>query len=102
MKRLVNLIQLAIVVAILYPLFYVWDTDRVDNFCKLVKPGMSQDELVALADDNGMNLIGPNPINLSGGRWIASVPSRASFAGYACVIKGAADTVATAKIIRGE
>jgi hypothetical protein len=99
MKRLVNLIQLAIVIAILYPLFYVWDTDRVDNFCKLVKPGMSQDELVALADENGMKLIGPDDI---GGRWIASVPSRASFSGYACVIKGAVDTVANAEIIRGE
>lgn len=101
MKHLVKLFQLAIALVILYPVFYVWDTDRVDNFCELVKSGMTVAELNTLAEDHNVKLITPVDL-LPEGQWITSVESTASVAGYACVMKGAGNRVATAKIIKPE
>ncbi len=102
MKRLVNLFQFAIVIAILYPVYYVWDTGRVDNFCELVKPGMSLSELQQLADDNNIKLNAPQDTTKAGGQWMTSVESRAALDRYACVIMGAVERVATAHIVRAE
>lgn len=98
MKRLVNLIQLAIVIAILYPVYYVWDTGRIDNFCELVEPGMSVTELQQLADEHNISLNGPGD-NTETGQWMISVESRAAIDRYACVIIGAVDRVASAQLI---
>lgn len=102
MKRLVNLVQLAIVAAMLYPVYYLWDTDRIDSFCDMVKPGMSLTELQALADENHIKLNSPDEAAKSKGQWMTSVESKATIDRYACVIMGAADSIATANIIDAE
>lgn len=101
MKYLVKLFQLAIVLAILYPVYYVWDTDRIDNFCEWIKPGMSLVELKALADEHNVTLNIPDELQRAG-QWITSVESTASFSGYACVVKGAGNRVAVAKVVKTE
>lgn len=101
MKYLVKVFQLAIVLAILYPVFYVWDTDRVDNFCESVKTGMSLVELEKLAEEHHVTLNSPDEFQRAG-QWITSVESTASIDGYACVIKGASNRVAVAQIIKSE
>lgn len=101
MKPLVTLVQLAIVAAILYPVYYLWDTGRIDNFCELIEPGMSLTELEALADEQNISLNSPGK-NQDSAQWMTSVESRASFDRYACVIIGAVDNVASARIVRDE
>lgn len=102
MKRLVNLVQLAIVAAMLYPVYYIWDTDRIDNFCDLVKPGMSLTELEALAEENHIDVNIPDEAAKEKGQWMTSVESKAALDRYACVILGAADRIATAEIVETE
>ncbi len=101
MKYLVKLVQMVIVLAILYPVYYVWDTDRIDNFCEWVKSGMSLAELEALADEHDVTLNSPDELQRSG-MWITTVESTASFDDYACVIKGSGNRVAKAQIIKTE
>ncbi|WP_438970029.1 hypothetical protein [Methylophaga sp.] len=101
MKHLVRLVQLVIVLAILYPIYYVWDTDRIDNFCESIKPGMKVSALQTLAEESHLNLNAPDDSQRTG-QWMTSVESTASISGYACVIRGAVDSVATAQIVRSE
>lgn len=99
MKPLVKLVQLAFVAAILYPVYYVWDTGRIDNFCHDIKPGMSLEELNALAERNHINLNVPQNSSESSAQWMTSVSAKATIDRYACVIIGAVDNVASARIV---
>jgi len=100
MKRIVNLVQLLIVVAILYPVVYVWESDRVDNFCESIKPGLSKTKFLQLIDDNNLPVNGPTDISMEGGKWVAHIPVKTSFSGYNCEVRGAANAVAAAVIKR--
>mgnify|MGYP000362661074 CR=1 FL=1 len=97
MKILVNLIQLGVVLAILYPVYYVWDTGRVEDFCELIEPGISVSELQLLADEQSVTL--NMPTDNETGQWMTSVESSASIDRFACVIIGAVDSVATARLV---
>ena len=97
MKVLVNLFQMMAVVAMLYPAYYIWDRDQVDNFCEELKVGMSKQGLLTLVDDRNVTMQGPVNETIEGGKWQASV-SPAVSSSHTCVIKGIGSTVATAKI----
>ena len=94
MKMLANLFQLTAIVAMLYPAYYIWDRDQVDNFCEELNVGMSKHELLTLADSNNVTMLGPVNESIEGGKWYASV-SPAVSSDYSCVIKGIGATVAT-------
>jgi hypothetical protein len=102
MKRLVNLVQLAVVIVILYPVYYVWDTDRIDSFCEQVEKGMSVTEMRHVADKTHVTLSGPDDAAIAQGQWMTSVESTAALNRYACVVIGAAETVANAEIVETE
>jgi len=40
-KFLTDIIQFIVVVAIFYPVYYYWDTSKVDKFCTKLEPGMN-------------------------------------------------------------
>lgn len=100
MKRLVNLVQILIIFALLYPVYYIWDTSRIEDFCNLIKPGISVAELQRLAETKRVliNL----PSDKGDGQWMTSVESSASFDRFACVVIGAVDRVASARLITEE
>lgn len=102
MKALVTLLQLLIVAAIIYPVYYVWDTGRIEDFCEKITPGMSVEALNAWADENHISLNSPQNRGDAGGQWMTSVESKASIDRYACVILGAVDRVASAHIVDEE
>ena len=97
MKVLVNLFQMMAVVGMLYPAYYIWDRDQVDNFCEELKVGMSKQGLLTLADNRSVTMLGPVNENIEGGKWQASV-SPAVSSSHTCVIKGIGSTVATVNI----
>ncbi|MTI63968.1 hypothetical protein [Methylophaga sp.] len=97
MKILVNLFQVVIVLAILYPVFYVWDTGRIEDFCELIEPGISVSDLQQLADEQGITL--NIPADNDTGQWMTSVESTASIDRFACVVIGAVDRVASARLV---
>ena len=97
MKIVVNMFQMMVVMAMLYPAYYIWDRDQVDNFCEELKTGMSKQVLLSLADERNVSMLGPIDEDIEGGKWQASV-SPAVSSSHTCVIKGVGSTIATAKI----
>jgi hypothetical protein len=99
MKILVNLFQLAVVAAILYPVYYVWDTGRVEHFCQEIKVGMSVEELNKIADEKNITLNVPEALGAQGGQWMTAAESNTFFDDKACIIKGAVDKIASVKLV---
>lgn len=99
MKFLVNVIQLMIIVAIIFPIFHIWDTDKVAQLCKNTHAGMSKSAFIELAHNSGAKITGPIDDELAGGKWTAIASSHSPFAKEFCEIKGTSKTVATAKMI---
>lgn len=99
MKFLVNLIQVVIVVAIIFPIFHIWDTDKVVQLCRNTHAGMSKRAFIELAHNSGAKITGPNDDDLTGGQWTAIASSHSPLAKEFCEIKGTSNTVATANMI---
>jgi len=98
MKSLVDAIQLLIIAAIIYPMFYVWDTTQVDQFCEVVETGMSKQEFIQLADTNLVKITSPTDDGLSG-KWHSSVVTYSPFSSYSCEVVGLGNKVSSAWII---
>lgn len=98
MKQLVNSLQYLVVLIIIYPIYYVWQTNKVTDFCEQVETGMSKAELVQLSKRVDVTMKGPDDISLAGGKWEAVVSPGRFISAEECVIKGAGKTVATARL----
>lgn len=98
MKQLVNSVQYLVILVLVYPIYYVWETDKVTNFCEQVEGGMSKEQFMLLSEQENVNLNGPEDESLIGGKWRASVAPGMFISSDECVIKGAGNTVATARL----
>lgn len=98
MKQFVNLIQLAIIAAIVFPMYYVWDTGKIDTICEEIQPGLTKVRLLELVDDYGVSIEGPHDQDIAGGKWHARLIDSTPFIEHSCSIKGVGNTVATAKL----
>ena len=98
MKQLVNSLQYLVIMVIIYPIYYVWQTDKVTNFCEQVQGGMSKEQFVRLSEQANVHMSGPEDESLLGGQWRASVTPGMFISSDECVIKGAGNTVATARL----
>ena len=101
MKSVVNVVQLIIVVAIIFPIFYIWDTDNVDRICQSIGNGMTKQDFIKLAVDSPIKLLGPIAVDdeVVGGKWQASIVTYWPFTDYMCLVKGIGNTVSTARIV---
>ena len=99
MKIIVNLMQITVVAAIIYPMFYIWNTGKIEQFCKLVEPGMTKQALIELADELSVKMLGPTDGDVAGGKWQATIIAYSPYTKYSCEIKGIANSVAVAEII---
>ncbi|MCL5974940.1 MAG: hypothetical protein M1270_03810 [Gammaproteobacteria bacterium] len=102
MKMLVKLLQFSIVLVMLYPLYYVWETDKIKSACQQIKPGMSFNSVVLNLHSDGLgfsNIVGDYA---QGERWLGLVESKASFAGYACEIRGFGNQITGVRIVKGK
>lgn len=100
MKRVVNIFELLIVLAIIYPIYYIWQTDKVEEFCGQVASGMTVDELSALAKEQHVTLSGPTSIDPLGAQWRYMVSANIFISDFFCEIKGAGKTVAIAELVK--
>ncbi|GLP99365.1 hypothetical protein GCM10007891_12190 [Methylophaga thalassica] len=99
MKLLVNFIQILIIGVIVYPIYYVWETQHIDNFCREITPGMSDKKLIELVKEYHVTLIGLDENEAEKGKWLAQVKAKSSFSDYRCEIGGIANKVAHASIM---
>jgi hypothetical protein len=97
-KQLVNSLQYLVVLIILYPIYYVWQTDKVTDFCEQIENGMSKQQLMVLSEQENVYMTGPDDDSLVGGKWRAIVKPGKFVSAEECVIKGAGKTVATARL----
>lgn len=98
MKQLVNSLQYLVILVIIYPIYYVWQTDKVTNFCEQIEGGMSKEQFLRLSEQENVYINGPADESLVGGQWRASVMPGMFISSDECVIKGAGNTVATARL----
>lgn len=98
MKHIVNVIQLAIVAAIIFPMYYVWDSGKVDNICEEIHPGLAKHVLLEMVDERGIKMDGPHDEDIAGGKWHATIMARTPLVEHSCTIKGVGNTVAIAKL----
>jgi len=96
MKLFVDALHMVVIAALIYPMFYVWDTAKIDQFCQGVERGMSKQAYMQLADENLVKLVAPH-IDRPG-RWESSVIARTPFTNYSCVVVGLGDSVSRAWI----
>ena len=97
MKMLVKGIEILVICAIIYPLFYLWDKNNVDQFCRLVEKGTLKQELMLLADDNNVKITAPVDEGVLG-EWHASAIPWSPFTSYSCEIDGFGDRASEAWI----
>jgi len=97
MKMLTKAIEILLVCAIIYPLFYLWDKNNVEQFCRVVEKGIIKQELIQLADENNVKLTAPVDEGVLG-KWNASVIPWSPFTSYSCEIEGFGDRASEAWI----
>jgi hypothetical protein len=101
-KLLANCVQYLIIAIIIYPVYYIWETDKVTHFCELVENGMSKKQMVRLGEASNVNMKGPDDVDLSAGKWQAYVVPGMLVTAEKCVINGSGDKVASAKLLEIE
>lgn len=98
MKFIVNLMQLLIIAVLIYPFFYMWETDKIETLCDEFAIGMSAEEIIRKADQSFLKWR-EKPVE-NAERWHLQIISRASFAGFVCDIKGMGKKMSSARIIK--
>lgn len=81
-----------VVFAIFYPVYYFWDTGKVEQFCTALEPGMTRQQLIDKAEEKSVQLIGPVD-SLRDATWHARVAAFSGFSDYYCEVKGIANKV---------
>ncbi len=99
MKLIVNLMQLLIIAVLIYPFFYLWETDKIEKLCDEFAIGMPAEEIIDKADQYFLQWH-EEPVT-DADNWHLQITSRASFAGLACDIKGMGKKMSSARIIEG-
>lgn len=97
MKLIVNLMQLLIIAVLIYPFFYMWETDKIEKLCDGFTVGMPAEDIIAEADQYFLNW-NEKP-SADSVKWHLQIISRASFAGLTCDIKGFGKKMSSARII---
>ncbi|MDO8825886.1 hypothetical protein [Methylophaga sp.] len=101
-QTLVKLLQFSIVLVMLYPLYYVWETDKIKSACQQIKPGMSYNDTVSNLKDAGLGFSRMSGAQAPGEKWLGLVESHASFSGYACEIRGFGNQIAGVRMVKGK
>lgn len=92
MKSLVDAIQMFIVAVIIYPMFHIWDANKVEQFCRTVDKGMLMEDYLQFAADESVKIIRPVRSDAST-KWHSSIVARSPFSNYSCEVIGSGDFV---------
>lgn len=99
MKLIVFLMQLLIIAVLIYPFFYLWETDKIEKLCEGLNVGMPAAEITQRADKAFLKW--QEKPRTDSEKWHLQIISRASFAGYQCDIKGVGNKMSSARILKG-
>ncbi len=99
MKFFVNIMQLLIIAALIYPFFYLWETDKIETLCDELEIGMPAEEIITKADESFLKW--QQNQQSEADKWQLQIISRASFSGFTCDIKGKGKKMSSARIIKG-
>jgi hypothetical protein len=100
MKILVNVFQLVIIIAIISPVFYLWETDRVDKFCQKITPGMKQELFFSLVSEYKVKIVEIVGDDVLGGKWHATVRTHIPLLHYQCHVQGVSKLVVKASVAK--
>lgn len=97
MKLIVNAMQLLIIAALIYPFFYMWETDKIETLCDAFEVGTPAEEITRKADQYFLKWREKSVENPE--VWHLQIISRASFSGFICDIKGLGVKMSSARIL---
>ncbi len=97
MKVLVDAIQMLVVVALIYPMFYLWDKNNVNQFCSELEVGISKQVFLQIADDKIIKIVNADKVG-DVGKWNSSIVTWSPFTNYSCEVKGFGGLVSRAWI----
>jgi len=100
MKFIVNLMQLLIIAGLIYPFFYLWETDKIEKLCDGFAIGMPAEDIIAKVDKYFLKWHEKPSADSS--KWHLQIISRASFAGLSCDIKGMGKKMSSARMVEGK
>lgn len=101
-QTLVKLLQFLVVLVMIYPLYYVWETDKIKSACQQIKPGMTYNNVVIDLQGKGLGFSRMKGAQAPGEKWLGLVESHASFSGYACEIRGFGNQIAGVRTVKGK
>lgn len=99
MKRFVDLIQFLIIAVILSPVYFFWQSEKIEKFCDELETTMSLTTIKQLAIERGFQIVGLETANVDFGKWQASIESKWPLVSDYCQIKGLGDAVSNIKYI---
>lgn len=96
MKIVVNFIQIILIMGMLYPVYAMWNNDRISRFCVDLKANMTKQSLLDLAEQKNIKVSLEHINDL---KWRTTASLSANFSNYSCQIRGLGDRVASSKIV---
>jgi len=97
MKLFVDTVQMLLVVALVYPAFYLWDINKVDHFCSDIESGITKQAFIQTAQEQSVKIIDPN-YAADLGKWNVTAVTWSPFSKHSCVVSGYAGLVSNARI----
>jgi len=96
MKIFVNLVQVLLIMGIIYPVYAVWENDQVSSFCVEVKPNMTKQRFLDLAEQKKIKVEIDNTDEL---KWISTIKVPTMFSNDFCIVTGLGDRVASTQVV---
>jgi len=87
MKLLVDAIQMFVIAALVYPMFYLWDINKVDRFCNQIEKGTTKQEFLQHAALQSVKIIEPTDDGILG-KWNSSAVTWSPFTNHSCEVRG--------------
>ena len=96
MKIFVNLVQVLLIMGIIYPVYAVWENDQVSSFCVEVKPNMTKQRFLDLAEQKKIKVDIDNTDEL---KWISTIKVPTMFSNDFCIVNGLGDRIASTQVV---
>jgi len=87
MKLLVDAVQMLVIAALVYPMFYLWDINKVDQFCNQIEIGTTKQEFLQYAELQSVKLVEPVEDEKLG-KWNSSAVTWSPFTNHSCEVRG--------------
>jgi len=96
MKFFAKLVQIAIALAILYPIVTFFDHNNLEQTCRKVQKGMTMEEFIDIGNNGWVKLINPQTTK---GKWTGSFEALSPLSSRSCRVNGKSNKVLETQLL---